>query len=552
MNNSIRTSRKNKLAVIVVVALAIARMIFIIMNHTGLLPIIIVSAMCVLIVAVNLVIYLIGNDSEIVRFTSAFGLLLLSLVGMFGGSEVLSALPVFVALLICMIYLDDLLVKANAFVSIGALVIKFVIVLISKNGSWQDWLAMLAYVIVFNIGAICICKITNQYQETDKQEIQYHLAYQQEITENMVTVVDNGNKHIEELQSKLDNFQVATEEVAKSVGAISMGVTDTVENMESQSDMTQQIQNIIDNLISVKDRTLSSADQAVDITDKGVELLVQLKEKSEDITLANNDVTKVSQELCDKIMSAEEITQIIYQISSQTNLLALNASIEAARAGEAGRGFAVVADEIRKLADDTRASIDKITALLQGVTVLANETSSLVRKSVLAVDEQGSYIEQVDSSFHTIAEVVDELHGNMTKLDELSDNLHESNNVIIDGLANQQAASEEIAANAQSSAGLCQNNLDELVNVIEELNQIAEIIGSLSQDEDGNKGGASGSSTVAVAQAAPTIEPQEDMEQETEDDSMEEPEEDPEAEDEPMDDDSETGEESDESEDADW
>ena len=45
--------------------------------------------------------------------------------------------------------------------------------------------------------------------------------------------------------------------------------------------------------------------------------------------------------------------------------------------------------------------------------------------------------------------------------------------------ANQQAASEEIAANAQSSADLCETNLNELNGVIDELNEIAKIIGSL-------------------------------------------------------------------------
>ena len=61
----------------------------------------------------------------------------------------------------------------------------------------------------------------------------------------------------------------------------------------------------------------------------------------------------------------------------------------------------------------------------------------------------------------------------------MSGNLDASNNSIIDGLANQQAASEEIAANAQSSADLCETNLNELNGVIDELNEIAKIIGSL-------------------------------------------------------------------------
>jgi methyl-accepting chemotaxis protein len=233
-------------------------------------------------------------------------------------------------------------------------------------------------------------------------------------------------------------------------------------------------------LIDVKDNTLASTDKAVNTTDEGLEVIGKLKNKSDDIDVVNKNVTEVSQELCDEIVSAEEITKIIYQISNQTNLLALNASIEAARAGEQGRGFAVVADEIRNLADDTRNSIDSITKILHGVTVLAEKTSALIKDSVDAVAEQSRYIEKADMSFKKIADVVDELHQDMQQLDSLSSTLDESNNTIIDSLANQQAASEEIAANAQSSAELSQTNLDELKEVIVELNEIADIIGSLS------------------------------------------------------------------------
>lgn len=478
--NGTRLAKKNDLAMKVMVAFAIAKIAVLIINHKtqkGFVPLLVLFA---LFAVGNVVFQLINDRSELMKFTSVTAFSVLVLVSVFVSGSVMDALPIFIAMGMCIIYMDTFHIRVTCGASTLGILVE-TIIQIAKHGFAPSvtWVEILLLAAIFTFGILMACNITLREQETDRQEIEYHVAYQEEITENMVKVVDNGNAHIEQLQSKLDNFQAATAEVTRSVDAISTGVTDTAENMEVSTTMTQQIQDIIDNLIDVKDNTVQSTQRAIESVKSGLDIIESLKDKSDDINVANEDVTRVSEELCEKIQSAEEITQIIYQISSQTNLLALNASIEAARAGEQGRGFAVVADEIRKLADDTRSSIDSITQLLKGVTDLANHTSNLVRRSVDAVSEQAKYIEAADGSFQTIAGAVEELSGDMKQLDKLSGNLDASNNSIIDGLANQQAASEEIAANAQSSANLCETNLNELNGVIDELNEIAKIIGSL-------------------------------------------------------------------------
>lgn len=478
--NGTRLAKKNDLAMKVMVAFAIAKIAVLIINHKtqkGFVPLLVLFA---LFAVGNVVFQLINDRSELMKFTSVTAFSVLVLVSVFVSGSVMDALPIFIAMGMCIIYMDTFHIRVTCGASTLGILVE-TIIQIAKHGFAPSvtWVEILLLAAIFTFGILMACNITLREQETDRQEIEYHVAYQEEITENMVKVVDNGNAHIEQLQSKLDNFQAATAEVTRSVDAISTGVTDTAENMEVSTTMTQQIQDIIDNLIDVKDNTVQSTQRAIESVKSGLDIIESLKDKSDDINVANEDVTRVSEELCEKIQSAEEITQIIYQISSQTNLLALNASIEAARAGEQGRGFAVVADEIRKLADDTRSSIDSITQLLKGVTDLANHTSDLVRRSVDAVSEQAKYIEAADGSFQTIAGAVEELSGDMKQLDKLSGNLDASNNSIIDGLANQRAASEEIAANAQSSADLCETNLNELNGVIDELNEIAKIIGSL-------------------------------------------------------------------------
>ncbi len=512
MENTIRLRRKNETALKIVIALSVIRLILTIISGSYLTSrvwMVIQIVLCVLLAVGCVAMYMFMSESESIRYITVGAFTAVAAISIFNHDNMYNMIPFCVILVVTLLYLDAMYSAACAGVAEILMLIKAVMLFAAKDSAMGG--AWLIALILFAVMSFCLyftAENVVRAQETDQQEIKYHLMYQEEITQNMVEVVEKGNQHIELLQTKLDGFHDATDEVAKSVDTISRGVTETVKNMENQTDMTAQIQGIIDNLIQVKDHTLDSANEAVTATEKGGKLVEQLKEKSDAIAVANHSVTEVAHELQEKISSAEEITQIIYQVSSQTNLLALNASIEAARAGEAGRGFSVVADEIRKLADNTKQSIDKITDLLQGVTKLADQTSELVMNSVQASEAQAKYINEVTGSFRSIAGVVDVLHNNMTSLDTLSNDLHESNNVIIDSLANQQAASEEIAANAQSSTELSECNLEDLGDVIVELNEIAEIIGSLSQME--GMGGAASEPSVPVTIEQP-VESMENM-----------------------------------------
>lgn len=99
-----------------------------------------------------------------------------------------------------------------------------------------------------------------------------------------------------------------------------------------------------------------------------------------------------------------KIVDTITAIAGQTNLLALNAAIEAARAGEHGRGFAVVAEEVRKLAEQSDAGAQEITALIKKVTDKTSE-------AVLAMDGGVSEVEQGVQTASAAGEALDRILG---------------------------------------------------------------------------------------------------------------------------------------------
>jgi methyl-accepting chemotaxis protein len=78
--------------------------------------------------------------------------------------------------------------------------------------------------------------------------------------------------------------------------------------------------------------------------------------------------------LSEQTSQISRMSDLVSELSNQTHLLALNAAVEAARAGEHGKGFAVVGSEIRKLADQSKQSAERINTLVADIHHATNAT----------------------------------------------------------------------------------------------------------------------------------------------------------------------------------
>lgn len=112
------------------------------------------------------------------------------------------------------------------------------------------------------------------------------------------------------------------------------------------------------------------------------------------------DLKSISQEI-------DEVVKLVKGIAEQTNLLALNASIESARAGEHGKGFAVVANEVKKLAEQTKASVVNVSDLIQKTNAQIENVSSKSFEVNELVRSGSAKMDQITDFFNRILEEVD-------------------------------------------------------------------------------------------------------------------------------------------------
>ena len=199
-----------------------------------------------------------------------------------------------------------------------------------------------------------------------------------------------------EIRSSVENQEKIASSQASSVNE----TTTTMDELNASSRVTAEQ---AETGAKGAKRALNLAASGLETVEKTLSQMTTLKEKvgaiAQAIVLLNEQTMQIS-----------NISGLVGDLANQTNMLALNAAVEAVRAGEQGKGFSVVASEIRKLADQSKKSADKINTLIIDIqksinsTVMATETGSqTVAEGVYIVQETAKAFKGVSDAIEQIA-----------------------------------------------------------------------------------------------------------------------------------------------------
>ncbi len=208
---------------------------------------------------------------------------------------------------------------------------------------------------------------------------------------------DDANSTVMQLRNVVGSIKGAADAINTAAREIAKGNQDLSGRTEEQASSLEETASSMEQINATVKQNAENAGKAVALASRSNEAVGKGGEAVRRVVGTMDDIQHSSRKIAD-------IIGVIDGIAFQTNILALNAAVEAARAGEQGRGFAVVATEVRSLAQRSATAAKEIKGLIDASVAKVDDGVALVQQAGTAMDE-------VESSFHQVAELVTEITG---------------------------------------------------------------------------------------------------------------------------------------------
>ena len=216
-----------------------------------------------------------------------------------------------------------------------------------------------------------------------------------------------------------------TDDIAKSSTEIALTVERQEASITQQASSASKTTSTVDLLGATSrqsaeqaEASTKSASTALSLAEDGAQTVEQTREGMENLKEKVRAIAEQIINLSEQTGQIADVSDLVGDLANQTNMLALNAAVEAARAGEHGKGFGVVASEIRKLADESRKSANKINGLITDVQAAMNSAVMVTDEGKKTAESSIELALGTAQSFIGVKDAVNNVFANTEQISE--------------------------------------------------------------------------------------------------------------------------------------
>ncbi len=176
---------------------------------------------------------------------------------------------------------------------------------------------------------------------------------------------------------------------------------------------------------------------------QGQRLMEQLRGQTTDVEDKTKRLVRRVELLREGNVAISKIMDKLHEIVKRTNILALNASIEAHRSGVAGKGFMVVAEEIRRLAEQSKSTIEDVEDITTNILQEIDGTAALMEEMHPILTKQSDLVVSTDDIFQTVQERQIGFLEHLSVMSEVLRTLEESQTHLTAAMENVSAVSQQ-------------------------------------------------------------------------------------------------------------
>lgn len=212
-------------------------------------------------------------------------------------------------------------------------------------------------------------------------------------------IVQQINQSASVVASSTNEIAVSVEQQERTANQQAASVNETTTTMDELGASSRQSAEQAEAAAAGARQALILADSGNKAVGRSIDGMATLKYK---VGAIAEQILRLSEQTS----QIGSISGLVSDLANQTNMLALNAAVEAVRAGEHGKGFAVVAGEIRKLADQSKKSAEKINLLVADIQTAINSTVMVTDEGTKTVEEGVKIAQQTAESFSGVTDAV--------------------------------------------------------------------------------------------------------------------------------------------------